>query len=115
MRKIIVAIVLALSFCSAANAADPMRIQIRTSLPERLTTIGPAAQYYADVIGYQLVTGYPAPPACEWIARRTINPLSDKDRILPVEEAILALLDRDCSLVIDHEHKLFAFEKRGDQ
>lgn len=115
MRKMILAIVLALLFCSTASAADPMRIQIRTYLPEKLNTIGPAAQYYADVIGYRLVTGYPAPPECGWIARRTINPLADKNRILPVEEAILALLDRNCNLVIDHEHKLFAFEKRGDQ
>lgn len=109
--KHLLAILTVLVFCSAANAADPMRIQIRTTLPERITTIGPAAQYYADVIGYRLVTGYPAPQECAKIAKRTINTLADKNRILPVEEAILALLDSNCKLVIDHEHKLFAFEQ----
>lgn len=111
MRKTyLLAIVMVIAFCGGANAADSMRIQIRTFLPERLTTVGPAAQYYADVIGYRLITGYPAPQACARIAGRTINPLADKNRILPVEEAILALLDKNCKLVIDQEHKLFAFE-----
>jgi hypothetical protein len=105
------AIVIIILFVGTAHAADPMRRQIRTALPETITTIGPAAQYYADVIGYRLLTGYPAPEECERIARRTINILADKNRILPVEEAILALLDRNCKLVIDHEHKLFAFEE----
>jgi hypothetical protein len=109
-KAYLLAAVMVIAFCGAANAADSMRIQIMTSLPERLTTIGPAAQYYADVIGYRLVTGYPAPQECEKLARRTINPVVNKNRILPVEEAILALLDKNCKLVIDHEHKLFAFE-----
>lgn len=116
MKKIhLLAVITALALCGAAAAADPMRIQIRTTLPERIKTVGPAAQYYADVIGYRLATGYPALAESGRIAQRSLSPLVDQDKVLPVEEAILALLDLDCRLVIDHAHKLYTFEKtRGE-
>jgi hypothetical protein len=113
--KTLLAIITSLALCGAASAADPMRIKIRTTLPERITTVGPAAQYYADVIGYRLTTADPAPAESGRIAQRSISPLVDRDKVLPVEEAILALLDPDCRLVIDHAHKLYTFERmRGE-
>ena len=97
---------------ACALALDPMRIGIRSGLPEEIQTVGEAAQYYADVIGYRLVTQYPAPAESGLIATETINPLARAAGIKPVEEAILALLRADCLLVIDHDHKLFSFESK---
>lgn len=115
MKKAIpISILLAFLFCTAASAGDPMRTRIRTRLPENIQSVGGAAQYYADVIGYRLLTGYPGPSESIAIANRTINPLFNENKVLPVEEAILAILDMDALLVIDHNHKLFAFEKAPD-
>jgi len=112
-RRIFLIGILITSFLPAsALALDPMRIGIRTGLPEEIQTVGEAAQYYADVIGYRLVTKYPAPAESGLIATETINPLARAAGIKPVEEAILALLRADCLLVIDHDHKLFSFESK---
>ena len=100
-----------LGILGTAHALDPMRIKIRTTLPKEINTVGDAAQYYADVIEYRLTTAYPAPDESARIANEQISPLSLTNHVLPVEEAILALLDRTYLLVIDHEHKLFSFEK----
>jgi len=114
MKKAIpLAILLAFLFCSTASAGDPMRTRIRTRLPDNIQSVGAAAQYYADVIGYRLLTANPAPNDSHEIANRSINPLFNENKVLPVEEAILAVLDMDAQLVIDHKHKLFAFEKAG--
>lgn len=96
-----------------ALALDPMRIQIRTVLPENTQTVGQAASYFAASIGYRLVTSHPAPPESRSIANELLNPLVTTNTVRPVEEAILALLRENYSLVIDHQHKLFSFELGG--
>lgn len=103
------------STAGSALALDPMRIPIRTALPGKVTTVGQAAQYYADAIGYRLATEYPAPPESGRIAGELLNPLSAVNETRPVAEAIIALLRADYLLVIDHPHKLFSFEERGGQ
>jgi hypothetical protein len=92
-------------------AFDPMRIQIRTILPKEITTVGAASQYYAQVIGYRLVTSDPAPKESAGIAAEPISPLFFTNRIMAVEDAILAILRAPNLLVIDHEHRVFSFEK----
>jgi type IV pili sensor histidine kinase/response regulator len=117
MKKItpFVMLLILLGILGPAHALDPMRIKIRTTVPEEINTVGVAAQYYADVIGYRLATAYPAPDESERIASEQISPLSLTNSVLPVEDAILALLDESYLLVIDHEHKLFSFEKGGNK
>lgn len=119
MAKIPVFFMLCLVLTGNAFAVDKMRIQIRTGLPQHLHTVGDAAQYYADVIGYRLVTQYPAPDASARIAREPVSLLAhihpSESKIKPVEDAILSLLDERYVLVIDHDHKLFSFETRGQQ
>ena len=96
-----------------AFALDPMRIQIRTALPAHVETVGQAAQYFAKGIGYHLATPPPAPDESARIAGEPIGPLAPSSQIMPIEEAILGLLRPHYNLVVDHEHKLFSFEK-GD-
>ena len=81
-KSLLFTILVFFTLCSIARAADPMRIQIRTALPEHIVTVGPAAQYYAEAIGYRLITDDPAPPESRWIAQRSINPLVAGNRIL---------------------------------
>lgn len=97
------------------RAVDPMRIPIRMRLPDHIKTVGGGAQYYAETVGYRLVTSCPAPSESAGIARQPINPLAPTDttKVFPVEEGILMLLDDDGCLVIDQDHKLFSFEKGG--
>ena len=103
------------SFLPNAYAFDPMRIQIRTVLPKEIKTVGDAAQYYADVIGYRLETLYPAPEESSLIAAEQISPLFFTNSVLAVDDAILALLREPYVLIIDHEHKLFSFGQGGEQ
>jgi hypothetical protein len=110
--SITVVVLLACGMFTSAQALDPMRLGIRTDLPGEVKTVGQASQYFADAIGYQLVTQYPAPEESAVIAAETISPLSITSGIKPVEEAIISLLRSGCNLVIDHEHKLFSFEHR---
>ncbi len=110
-----VLIPLILAAAGSAYALNPMRIQIRTALPESINTVGQAAQYFADAIGYNLVTAHPAPAESRSIANELLNPLSNTNNTQPVEEAILSLLREEYVLVVDHDHKLFSFEKRGGQ
>jgi len=99
---------------SGAHAFDQMRIQIRTVLPKEIKTVGEASQYYADVTGYRLVTSYPCPEESGIIAAEPISPLFFTNRVMAVEEAILAILREPYFLVIDREHRLFSFQK-GDR
>ena len=103
------------SFLPNAYGFDPMRIQIRTVLPKEIKTVGDAAQYYADVIGYRLETLYPAPEESSRIAAEQVSPLFFTNDILAVDDAILALLREPYVLIIDHEHKLFSFGQGGEQ
>lgn len=113
MKEIIAFMCLILFPFSQVEAMDPMRIPVRMRLPDHIRTIGEAAQYYADITKYRLVTSYPAPSESAGIAIQPINPLAPTDtgKVFPIEEGILMLLDDDCNLVIDQEHKLFSFEK----
>ncbi len=117
MRKIAVLLLLSLMLTGKAFAVDQMRIPIRTVLPQYIHTVGDAAQYYADVIGYRLVTQYPAPDESARIAGEPVSLLArthpSESTIKAVEDAILALMDKSDVLVIDHDHKLFSFETRG--
>ena len=97
-----------------AFALDPLRINIRTDLPAKLKTIGAAAQYYADVAGYQIKTTYPAPHYASVIASEEINTLSLTSETKPIDEAILSLLGEGCVLVVDHEHQLISFDIKED-
>ena len=99
------------ALAGSVHAFDAMRIQIRTVLPSEITTVGAAAQYYAEVTGYRLTTAFPAPPESSKIANDQVSPLAFTDKVLAVEDAILALLREPYVLVIDHEHKLFSFEQ----
>ena len=98
----------------AGYAFDPMRIQVRTLLPEDIKTVGEAAQYYADAIGYKLITIYPAPEESRKISRAPISLLARKNTVMAVEDAIITLLDERYFLVIDHQHKLFSFKLGAD-
>ena len=46
-------LLISLGILGPAHALDPMRIKIRTTVPKEINTVGDAAQYYADVIGYR--------------------------------------------------------------
>ena len=95
-----------------AHALDPLRVQINTSLPEGIKTIGAAAQHYADVAGYKIKISYPAPKEASQIAFQEFNTLTLVAGIKPIDEAILGLLNDGQVLIIDHENKLISFDKR---
>ncbi|WP_054697637.1 hypothetical protein [Desulfosarcina cetonica] len=109
-RFAVLTIICFMAMSVPAHAFDPMRIPVGTALPTGIKTVGKAAQYYADAIGYRLLTDNPAPAESAGIAGEGLSPLSKIDSIMPVEEAILAILRTEYVLVIDHNHKIFSFE-----
>ncbi len=113
LKKILIFSTLMLFTAGNAFGIEHMRIRVRTELPKHISTVGGAAQYYADSIGYQLITNYPAPAESAGISAREINLFSRKNKVLPIEEAILNLIEKEINLVIDNRHKLFSFEKRS--
>jgi hypothetical protein len=96
-----------------AYAIDPMKVNIRTHLPEGIKTVGQAAQYYAAAVEYRLTVTPPAPMESYQIAMEMLSPLARTDRILPVNEAILGLLKENYFLLIDTKNKLFSFKQNG--
>lgn len=113
LKKILILSIFVVFTAGNTLALEPMRIRVRTELPKHISTVGGAAQYYAHSIGYQLKTDYPAPAESAGIALQDINPFSRKNKVLPIEEAILSLLGQNFNLVLDNKHKLFSFEERG--
>lgn len=99
---------------TAAYALDPLRLQINTSLPEGVKTIGAAAQHYADVVGYKLKTTYPAPKEASTISFQELNTLTLVTGIKTIDEAILTLLSEGQILIVDHENKLISFDIERD-
>ena len=97
-------------FLDSYEHENPMMQKIHTFLPRSIRTVGEAAQYYADTIGYELVTGYPQTKKSDQIANYPIKSRHRKDSIKTVEDAITALLDPRYGLAVDHEYRIFAFE-----
>lgn len=91
-------------------AYNRLRTKVNTALPESVRTVGEAAQYYASVAGYTLVTDYPAPAESRQIADEEINTMSFTAQLLSIDDAILYLLREPYELVVDHEHGLFSFQ-----
>ena len=115
IKKICLAIFVSMCLVNISYALEPMRIKVRTELPVELKTVGEAAQYYADSVGYKLITEYPAPPESANIAHETIDPNVRIINVLPIEESILELLAQDYLLVIDNKNKLFSFQRRESE
>ncbi len=107
------AVILFIVLFSAVNASafGPMRISVRTGLPEHVSTVGAAARYYADIIGYKLETVCPAPEKSEKIADEAISLFSRRNIVLPIEEAILNLLRQRYVLIVDNKSRLYAFDE----
>lgn len=111
--NILILLVLLLASHQGVYAMEPMRIHIRTDLPEGIETVGQAAQYYAATVGYRIAIAPPAPSESRQIADEPLSTLARTNRVLPVSEAILILLKEDYLLVIDAENKLFSFQRVG--
>lgn len=97
------------------NRTDLMTQQVNLELPEKVYCVGQAAQHYADVIGYRLLQGFDETLESDLIACRPITAHYPSDTCLPVEEAILGLVDEPCQLVVDHYYKIFAFRRVSEK
>ena len=97
------------------DRADPMTHQVNLELPEKVYCVGQAAQHYADAIGYHLLQGFVETEESDFIACRPITAHYPSETCLPVEKAILGLVDGPCQLVVDHHYKIFAFRRVSEQ
>ena len=116
METLIASMVLMLEFITYdLSRTDPMTHQVNLELPEKAYCVGQAAQHYADTIGYQLLQGFDETLESDLIACRPIQAHYPSNTCLPVEEAILGLVDGPCQLVVDHHYKIFAFRRVSEQ
>ena len=109
--KLFFSCVLVLFLSINIYALDDTHLFVRSTLPPEIKTIGEAAEYYAQIIGYTLKITPPAPIESARISDEPISILVKKGMIIPIDEAILGLLKEEYSLVIDKEHKLFSFKE----
>ena len=110
--KIFFSLLPILLFSFQALAFDPLRLSIKTDLPENIKHIGTAAQYYVNTIGYRVKIDYPAPQDAYQIASEELNTLSLTSELKPIDEAILSLLGEKYVLIVDHEHKMISFDMK---
>ena len=90
---------------------DPLAVHVPLELPEKVYSIGQAAQHYADAIGYCLAQGFAETKESDRIASLPITRRYPADIYLPVGEAILGLVEGPCQLVVNRHYKIFAFKR----
>ena len=84
---------------------DGLHRQVRRWLPQDLTTLREAVNYYLAPSGYRLTENWPAPEEARRLLDQRLLDHGDR-RTLRVEEAILHLFEVEVLLMVDREAKL---------
>ena len=79
--------------------------QVRRWLPQDLTTLREAVNYYLAPSGYRLTESWPAPEEARRLLDQRLLDHGDR-QTLRVEEAILHLFEVEVLLMVDREAKL---------
>ncbi len=84
---------------------DGLHRQVRRWLPQDLTTLREAVNYYLAPSGYRLTERWPAPEEARRLLDQRLLHHGDR-QTLRVEEAILHLFEVEVLLMVDREAKL---------
>ena len=84
---------------------DGLHRQVRSWLPQDLTTLREAVNYYLAPSGYRLTESWPAPEEARRLLDQRLLDHGDR-QTLRVEEAILHLFEVEVLLMVDREAKL---------
>jgi hypothetical protein len=118
MKNILRMAVVATALCSMyaiaeevpANGAgfNRLRMRVVVNFPPDVTTVGESARYLLEPTDYKLAT-LPDLHASQ-ILTRPLAPQARSNMLQTIEDALLLLSGDDTRLLVDHEHKLVAFE-----
>ncbi|MFA0196792.1 hypothetical protein AB4501_21795 [Vibrio sp. 10N.222.55.E8] len=99
------------AFAQSLPQVDTLQVAARTLYPPQVTTVGDAATWLLEPLGYHIVTDYPAPKSAQRLLGKPIPTAAKVYRTMPVTHALQLLIGEDNSLIVDREHKLITFSK----
>ena len=79
--------------------ADQFDTVIRAKLPDGIKTVSEAGQYYAETIGYKLISNDIS----------EIKTLAKSNKLTTIRKALLNLIGKDKVIIIDYENKQIMF------
>ena len=95
---------------SVVKPFDLLKSGTLTTYPDNVTTVGQATLYLLEPTKYKLAIGLPASSSSASIALKLIPPKARQDKIMPIYQALLLLMNQDERLIIDKKNKLISFE-----
>ena len=98
---------------SLARAEDPLDVLVRPQLPSSVKTVGEAAAWYAETIGYRFYSRAPASGDARKLSYTTVRTFGDNEPPVPLREALLAIVPADVDLIIDRSNKAIAYRVDG--
>ena len=108
---IVGAVIAPTAFAMPMPDVDTLQVSARTLYPPDVTTVGEAATWLLEPLGYHIVTDYPAPKSAQVLLGKPIPTAAKMRRTMPVTHALQLLIGEDNSLIVDREHKLITFSK----
>ncbi|MFA0012020.1 hypothetical protein AB4391_01540 [Vibrio lentus] len=99
------------AFSAPLTDVDTLQVSARTLFPPEMKTVGEAAKWLLEPLGYHIVTDYPAPKSAKAILSHPIPTAARMHRTMPVTHALQLLIGQDNTLIVDREHKLITFSK----
>jgi len=99
-----------LAVSAQVNAIEnPLRLEVRFDLPEGVSSVDQAAQYFIEAHGYQVQYAPSAPAEAVNIGSSELPNYLPSGKLLTIEKALLELLQNDEVLIVDTKNKLISF------
>lgn len=92
-----------------AFSLDPLSTPVRLIELKRFSTIGEAASYYGQKVGYTLKLRHPAPADASFIASLPIKPSMLREEVVPFKRMLVRLIGENNILIVDPNKKHFTF------
>lgn len=99
------------AFSQALLNVDTLEVSTRTIYPPEVKTVGDAAEWLLDPLGYHIVADYPAPTSAKALLVKPIPTAAKIHRTMPITHALQLLIGEGNSIVVDREHQLISFSE----
>lgn len=90
---------------------DTLHVSARTIYPPELNTVGEAANWLLEPLGYHIIADYPAPTSAAAILKQPIPTAAKMHRTMPVTHALQLLIGEGNTIVVDRKNRLITFSK----
>jgi type IV pili sensor histidine kinase/response regulator len=90
---------------------DTLHVSARTIYPPELNTVGQAAEWLLEPLGYHIITDFPAPTSAKSILQQPIPTAAKMHRTMPVTHVLQLLIGEGNTIVVDRKNRLITFSK----